>query len=98
MPHAVPVRTAVGVLFERKKARGGEDLSTANDHRAVVQWRSRHEDRRKELRGELAVHGNARLAVILEAGGALENDESAVLGLADEKRGADQLVDDALEL
>jgi len=33
----VTVRATVGVLLERKKARRGEDLPAAHDHRAVMQ-------------------------------------------------------------
>src|SRR5207245_10903528 len=98
VPHAVAVRAPVRVLFEWKKARRREDLAPADDHRSVVQRRARHEDRCEQLRGELAVHGDARLAVVLQPGRPLENDQRAVLGLTDEERGAHELVDDPLEL
>src|SRR5437867_13218227 len=98
MPHAVAGRAAVGALLERKETRRRKDLTPAHDHRAVVKRRPGHEDRRQELGGELAVHRDAGLAVILQPGGPLENDERAVLGLADEERGPHQLVDDPLEL
>src|SRR5213076_88845 len=75
-----------------------QDLPAPHDHGAVMQRRARHEDRGEELRGELAVHRNTGLAVVLQTRRPLENDESAVLGLADEKCGSDQLVDDPLEL
>src|SRR5205807_7094375 len=55
-------------------------------------------DRGEELRGQLAVHRNAGLAVVLKPRRALEHDQRAVLRLTDEKSGSDEFVDDALHL
>ena len=65
MSHAIPVRATVGALLEREEARRREDLSPTDDDRPVMQRGSRHEDGRKELGGELSVHRNAGLAVVL---------------------------------
>src|SRR4051812_39945023 len=63
-----------------------------------MERRPRHEDRREQLRGELSVYGDARLAVVLQACRPLEDHERAMFCLADQERGAHELVDDALEL
>ena len=98
MAHAVPVRRPLGGLLERQETGRGEDLPTADDDRSIVEGRAGHEDRREELGGELPIHRDAGLAVILKACPALEDDERPVLRFADEQRRADELVDGPLDL
>src|SRR5438270_436277 len=96
-PVAVRCRT-LRRLLEREEAGRRDDLIAPDNHRSVVQGRARHEDRGEELRGQLAVHRNAGLAVVLKPRRALEHDQRAVLRLTDEKSGSDEFVDDALHL
>src|SRR2546428_3418786 len=98
MTHAVAMGASLRGLLERQQARGREDLAASHDDGAVVQRRPRHEDRGEKLRRELPVHRDTRLAVVLEPGRAFQDDERAVLGLADQESRTHELVDDSLDL
>ena len=65
-------------LGQWQKRPGGHDPPVADDDRAVVERRTRREDRAQQVRRDVAVDHDAGLRDFLEPGLTLEDDECAL--------------------
>ena len=70
---------------------GGDDGLAAHDHRSVMERRPGHEDRPKEIRGQVSVEHHPGLGNLAEGRLALDHDQGAVVVRRQQATGAGHL-------